>query len=43
MKKELFIPDATHCNLYDGDYEELEAKGLPKNLNPWDKLADFFN
>ena len=41
--KELFIiPDASHCDLYDGGYTELEGKGEPKNMIPWDKLADFF-
>jgi len=41
-KELLIIPDATHCDLYDGGYAELEGKGKPKNLIPWDKLADFF-
>ncbi|MBQ6434019.1 MAG: alpha/beta hydrolase [Bacteroidaceae bacterium] len=41
-KQLLIIPDATHCDLYDGGYTELEGKGEPKNLIPWDKLADFF-
>ena len=41
-KELLIIPDASHCDLYDGGYTELEGKGLPKNLIPWDKLADFF-
>ena len=41
--KELLIIDgATHCDLYDGGYTELEGKGESKNLIPWDKLADFF-
>ena len=41
--KELFIiPDASHCDLYDGGYTELEGKGEPKNMIPWDKLVDFF-
>ena len=26
-----------------GGYTELVGKGEPKNLIPWDKLADFFN
>ncbi|MBP5513668.1 MAG: alpha/beta hydrolase [Bacteroidaceae bacterium] len=42
-KELLIIPDASHCDLYDGGYEEAEGKGAPKNLIPWDKLADFFN
>ena len=42
-KELLIIPGATHCDLYDGGYTELVAKGEPKNLIPWNKLADFFN
>ena len=42
-KELLIIPGATHCDLYDGGYTELVGKGEPKNLFPWDKLADFFN
>ena len=41
-KQLLIIPDATHCDLYDGGYEEKAGKGQPKNLIPWDKLAAFF-
>ena len=53
-KELLIIPDATHCDLYDGGYEEKAGrsategdacqskKGQPKNMIPWDKLADFF-
>ncbi|MBQ3876758.1 MAG: alpha/beta hydrolase [Prevotella sp.] len=41
-KELLIIPGATHCDLYDGGYTELIGKGEPKNLIPWDKLADFF-
>ena len=41
-KQLLIIPGASHCDLYDGGYTELEGKGEPKNLIPWDKLADFF-
>ena len=41
-KELLIIPGASHCDLYDGGYTELEGKGEPKNLIPWDKLADFF-
>ena len=42
-KQLLIIPGASHCDLYDGGYTELVGKGEPKNLIPWDKLADFFN
>ena len=42
-KELLIIPGATHCDLYDGGYTELEGKGEPKNLIPWEKLAEFFN
>ena len=38
----LIIPDASHCDLYDGGYTELKGKGEPKNLIPWDTLAEFF-
>ncbi len=41
-KELLIIPNASHCDLYDGGYTELCGKGKPKNLIPWDKLADFF-
>ena len=41
-KQLLIIPGASHCDLYDGGYTELVGKGEPKNLSPWDKLADFF-
>ena len=41
-KQLLIIPDATHCDLYDGGYEEKAGKGQSKNLIPWDTLADFF-
>ncbi len=41
-KELLIIPGASHCDLYDGGYTELEGKGESKNLIPWDKLADFF-
>ena len=41
-KELLIIPGATHCDLYDGGYTELEGKGESKNLIPWDRLADFF-
>ena len=42
-KELLIIPGASHCDLYDGGYTELVGKGEPKNLIPWDRLADFFN
>ena len=41
-KQLLIIPDASHCDLYDGGYEEKAGKGEPKNMIPWDTLADFF-
>ena len=42
-KELLIIPDASHCDLYDGGYTEPAGQGEPKNMIPWDKLADFFN
>ena len=42
-KQLLIIPDASHCDLYDGGYEEKAGQGQPKNMIPWEKLADFFN
>ncbi len=42
-KELLIIPNASHCDLYDGGFTEPAGKGEPKNLIPWDKLADFFN
>jgi len=42
-KELLIIPGATHCDLYDGGYTELEGKGEAKNLIPWDRLAEFFS
>ena len=42
-KELLIIPDASHCDLYDGGYTEPAGQGEPKNLIPWDKLAEFFN
>ena len=41
-KQLLIIPDASHCDLYDGGYEEKAGQGQPKNMIPWDKLAEFF-
>ena len=42
-KELLIIPDASHCDLYDGGYTEPAGQGESKNLIPWDKLAEFFN
>ena len=42
-KQLLIIPEASHCDLYDGGYTELKGKGEPKNMIPWDTLAEFFN
>ena len=41
-KELLIVPDASHCDLYDGGYTEAVGKGESKHLIPWDKLADFF-
>ena len=41
-KELLIIPDASHCDLYDGGYTEAAGKGQPKNIIPWDKLETFF-
>ena len=41
-KELLSIPNANHCDLYDGGYTELEGKGKAKQMIPWDKLEDFF-
>ena len=41
-KELLIIPNASHCDLYDGGYTESAGTGEHKNLIPWDKLADFF-
>ena len=41
-KELLIIPDVSHCDLYDGGYEELKGKGKPKNMIPWNTLAEFF-
>lgn len=41
-KQLLIIPAASHCDLYDGGYTELEGKGEPKNMIPWDKIESFF-
>lgn len=41
-KELLIIPDATHCDLYDGGFTGAAGEGEPKNLIPWDKLAEFF-
>ncbi len=42
-KELLIIPDASHCDLYDGGFTEPAGQGEPKNLIPWDRLAEFFN
>ena len=42
-KELLIIPDASHCDLYDGGFTAPAGQGEPKNLIPWDKLAEFFN
>ena len=41
-KKLLIIPNASHCDLYDGGYTEPEGNGEPKNMIPWDTLSEFF-
>jgi hypothetical protein len=41
-KQLLIIPDASHCDLYDGGYTELVGKGEAKNMIPWGKLEEFF-
>ena len=41
-KELLIIPGASHCDLYDGGYEEKAGKGQSKNMIPWDTLAAFF-
>ena len=41
-KELLIIPEASHCDLYDGGYTKLEGKGEPKNSIPWEKMVDFF-
>ena len=41
-KELLIIPGASHCDLYDGGYTELEGKGKAKNMIPWDKVEAFF-
>ena len=42
-KELLIIPNANHCDLYDGGYTELEGNGKSKQMIPWDKLEEFFN
>ena len=41
-KQLLIIPNASHCDLYDGGYEKKGDKAQPKNMIPWDKLEEFF-
>ncbi|MGM9685382.1 MAG: alpha/beta hydrolase [Bacteroidaceae bacterium] len=40
-KELLIIPNASHCDLYDGGYTELEGKGMAKNIIPWEKMEEF--
>ena len=40
-KQLLIIPDASHCDLYDGGYEKKAGKGQAKNMIPWDSLLSF--
>lgn len=42
-KELLIIPNATHCDLYDGGYTEASGNGKSKDLIPWDKLKDFLS
>ena len=42
-KELLIIPGASHCDLYDGGFTGPAGTGEPKNLIPWDTLAEFFN
>ena len=39
-KELLIIPGASHCDLYDGGYTELEGKGKEKSMIPWNKLEE---
>ena len=41
-KELLIIPDASHCDLYDGGYTEPEGKGMAKQMIPWEKIEEFF-
>ena len=41
-KELLIIPGASHCDLYDGGYSELEGKGMAKNIIPLEKMEEFF-
>ena len=41
-KQLLIIPDASHCDLYDGGFTGAAGTGETKNHIPWDKLAEFF-
>ena len=40
-KELLIIPDASHCDLYDGGYTERGGKGKAKSMIPWNKLEEF--
>jgi len=42
-KELLIIPEADHCDLYDGGWTEAAGHGDNKNMIPWHRLADFFN
>ena len=42
-KELLIIPNASHCDLYDGGYTKPEGKGKAKNMLPWEKRKEFFN
>ena len=42
-KELLIIPGASHCDLYDGGFTDPAGHGEPKNLIPWDTLAEFFH
>ena len=41
-KEVLIIPNASHCDLYDGGYTEPEGKGMAKQMIPWEKIEEFF-
>lgn len=41
-KELLIVPGASHCDLYDGGFTELEGKGESRKMIPWQKIVDFF-
>ena len=41
-KQLLIVSNASHCDLYDGGFTEPHGQGEPKNMIPWDTLAEFF-